>query len=71
MTVYNFDWTLHAMLFLHTQRVLHKLDTKYQEEEDDPMDVDEEDEDEEDNSSEELTSDNDDDDDGIEIDREE
>lgn len=74
MTVYNFDWTLHAMLFLHTQRILLKLDDKYHRENDDPMDVDEEEEDndeeedEEDNFSEEFTSD---DDDGIEIDREE
>jgi hypothetical protein len=24
MTIYNFNWFLHAMLFIHTQRVIKK-----------------------------------------------
>ena len=41
MTVYNFKWFLHAMLFIHTQRVIQKQAIKNRREED------EEDEDEE------------------------
>jgi hypothetical protein len=28
MTVNNFNWTLHALLFLHTQRVIEKQKAK-------------------------------------------
>ena len=41
MTVYNFKWFLHAMLFIHTQRVIQKQAIKNRREKD------EEDEDEE------------------------
>ena len=41
MTVYNFKWFLHAMLFIHTQWVIQKQAIKNRREED------EEDEDEE------------------------
>ena len=30
MTVNNFNWTLHALLFLHTQRVIEKQKAKSQ-----------------------------------------
>jgi len=46
MTVYNFKWFLHAMLFIHTQRVIQKQAIKNRREEDEE-DEDEEDEDEE------------------------
>jgi hypothetical protein len=28
MTINNFNWFLHAMMFLHTQRVIQKLEAK-------------------------------------------
>ena len=34
MTVYNFKWFLHAMLFIHTQRVIQKQAIKNRREED-------------------------------------
>jgi hypothetical protein len=46
MTVHNFKWFLHAMLFIHTQRVIQKQAIKNRREEDEE-DEDEEDEDEE------------------------
>lgn len=33
MTVSNFDWTLHALLFLHTQRVIRRQTQKRQDNE--------------------------------------
>jgi hypothetical protein len=49
MTVYNFKWFLHAMLFIHTQRVIQKQAIKNRrEEEDEDEDEEDEDEDEED-----------------------
>ena len=50
MTVYNFKWFLHAMLFIHTQRVIQKQAIKNRREEDE-----EEDEEDEDEESEEGT----------------
>jgi hypothetical protein len=35
MTVYNFKWFLHAMLFIHTQRVIQKQAIKNRREEED------------------------------------
>ena len=34
MTVYNFKWFLHVMLFIHTQRVIQKQAMKDRREED-------------------------------------
>ena len=34
MTVYNFKWFLHAMLFIHSQRVIQKQAIKNRREED-------------------------------------
>ena len=38
MTVYNFKWFLHAMLFIHTQRVIQKRTMKDRREEDEDED---------------------------------
>jgi hypothetical protein len=49
MTVYNFKWFLHAMLFIHTQRVIQKRtmkDRREEEEEEEDEEDEEEDEDE-------------------------
>ena len=34
MTIGNFDWTMHALLFLHTKRVITRQKKKLQAEED-------------------------------------
>ena len=49
MTVYNFKWFLHAMLFIHTQRVIQKRTMKdrreeEEEDEDEGTDIEEEEE---------------------------
>jgi hypothetical protein len=46
MTVYNFKWFLHAMLFIHTQRVIQKRTMKDRREEEEEEEEDEEDEEE-------------------------
>jgi hypothetical protein len=38
MTVYNFKWFLHAMLFIHTQRVIKRQRMKEESIEDDEND---------------------------------
>ena len=43
MTVNNFNWTLHALLFLHTQKVINKQNAKKANNVDDESDEDEED----------------------------
>ncbi|KIM74585.1 hypothetical protein PILCRDRAFT_79958, partial [Piloderma croceum F 1598] len=47
MTIYNFKWFLHAMLFIHTQRVIRKQkkkDTMEDEEDEEGIDIEEEEE---------------------------
>jgi len=47
MTVYNFNWFLHAMLFIHTQRVIKKQwlrDNKEGDEDEEGIDIEEEEE---------------------------
>jgi len=47
MTVYNFKWFLHAMLFIHTQRVIKKQwlrDNKEGDEDEEGIDIEEEEE---------------------------
>ena len=42
MTVNNFNWTLHALLFLHTQKVINKQNARKANNVDDESDEDEE-----------------------------
>ena len=45
MTVYNFNWFLHAMLFIHTQQVIKKQmlrDNKEGDQDEDGIDIEEE-----------------------------
>ena len=45
MTVYNFKWFLHTMLFIHTQQVIQKQTMKNRREEDEEgTDIEEEEE---------------------------
>jgi hypothetical protein len=47
MTIYNFKWFLHTMLFIHTQRVIRKQkkkDTMEDEEDEEGIDIEEEEE---------------------------
>ena len=47
MTVYNFIWFLHAMLFIHTQQVIQKWtmqDRRGEEEDNEGTDIEEEEE---------------------------
>ena len=49
MTVYNFNWFLHAMLFIHTQQVIKKQwlrDNKKGDEDEEGIDIEEEEEEE-------------------------
>ena len=45
MTVYNFKWFLHAMLFIHTQQVIKKKklkDNKEDDQDEEGIDIEEE-----------------------------
>jgi hypothetical protein len=42
MTINNFNWTLHALLFLHTQQVIGKQNAKRNSQSDDTDESDEE-----------------------------